>query len=145
MARFALRLFLPSYTARWYHKKLSPEHQADLGKTLKEAEAFARDEYFPALMKGSSLSDEDSERLAAKLAGYTGLSVDYVKRSNLKVPIWRFVKELLRDERRTVGRFDSRYQGIDRDAAGDNADTIPVITRSMGPLPRRFTIIFERN
>ncbi len=127
-------LFLPSYTASaWYHKRLSPELQEDLGKTLKEAEAFARDEFFPALMKGSALSDQDSERLAGKLADYTGLSVDYIQRSNLKIPIWRFVKELLRDERRTVGRFDSRYQGIDRDAAGDNADYDPSYTALQGP------------
>lgn len=127
-------LFLPSYTASaWYHKRLSPELQEDLGKTLKEAEAFARDDYFPALMKGSGLSEQDSERLAGKLADYTGLPVDYVKRSNLKIPIWRFVKELLRDERRTVGRFDSRYKGIDRDAAGDRADYDPSYTALHGP------------
>lgn len=126
-------LYLPSYTASaWYHKKLSPELQADLGRTLKEAEAFARDEYFPALMKGSALSDQDMERLATNLAGYTGLSVDYIKRSNLKVPIWRFVKELLRDEKRTVGRFDSRYKGMDRDAAGDRAEYDPSYTALHG-------------
>src|SRR5262249_10117399 len=35
-------LFLPGYTATaWYHKKLSPELQADRAKALAEAEQFA--------------------------------------------------------------------------------------------------------
>src|SRR5690606_3629368 len=39
--------------------------------------------------------------------------------------IHRFVKELLRDQRRTVGRLDSRYLGIDRDAAGEGHEYDP--------------------
>ena len=34
----------------------------------------------------------------------------------------RFRKELLRDERRTVGRYDGRFEGIDFDAAGEKPD-----------------------
>ena len=34
----------------------------------------------------------------------------------------RFRKELLRDQRQTVGRFDSRYTGVDPDAAGESPD-----------------------
>ena len=37
----------------------------------------------------------------------------------------RFCKELLRDEGRTVGRFDSRYKGIDRDSAGETFEYDP--------------------
>jgi carboxypeptidase C (cathepsin A) len=37
----------------------------------------------------------------------------------------RFCKELMREKRRTVGRIDSRYLGIDRDMAGNNLEIDP--------------------
>ena len=52
----------------------------------------------------------------------TGLSPEYIKRANLRVDLSRFRKELLRDERLTVGRYDTRYTGIDPDAAGENPE-----------------------
>src|SRR3546814_17568776 len=52
----------------------------------------------------------------------TGLPADFIERSNLRVDLSRFRKELLRDERLTVGRFDARYTGVDVDAAGENPD-----------------------
>jgi len=112
-------LFLPSYTATaWYHKKLSAELQADRRRTLDEAEKFALTDYTVALMKGDRLDSEETGKIAARLARYTGLSEQFIRRSNLRVPMQRFAKELLRGEGRTVGRYDSRYTGIDRDGAG---------------------------
>ena len=55
----------------------------------------------------------------------TGLSEKFIESNDLRVPLFRFTKELLRDERRTVGRLDSRFQGIDRDAAGERFDFDP--------------------
>src|SRR3546814_20964272 len=52
----------------------------------------------------------------------TGLPADFIERSNLRVDLSRFRKELLRDERLTVRRFDARYTGVDVDAAGENPD-----------------------
>jgi carboxypeptidase C (cathepsin A) len=119
-------LFLPTYTATaWYHKKLAPELQADLHKTLEEAQRFAEGEYNAALMKGSKLSAAERASVARQLARYTGLSEDYVTRHNLRVEIFRFVKELLRDQHKTVGRYDSRLVGLDVDPAGDRMDYDP--------------------
>ncbi len=56
---------------------------------------------------------------------YTGLSATYLKETNLRVAAGRFRKELLRDERRTLGRYDGRFEGIDSDAAGENPETDP--------------------
>jgi carboxypeptidase C (cathepsin A) len=50
----------------------------------------------------------------------------------------RFCKELLRDQRRTVGRLDSRYTGVDRDAAGGEAATDPSFSNIMGPYTSTF-------
>jgi carboxypeptidase C (cathepsin A) len=119
-------LFLPTYTATaWYHKKLPPDLQGDLKKALAEAEAFAEGEYTVALMKGNRLSEEEAAKVRKKLARLTGLSEDFVARSNLRIEISRFTKELLRGERRTVGRFDSRYKGIDLDAVGERGEYDP--------------------
>jgi carboxypeptidase C (cathepsin A) len=127
-------LFLPTYTATaWYHRRLSEELQQDLRQTLNQAETFALGAYTLALMKGSALPDDEREQIAQKLARYTGLSQDYVERTNLRINIHRFVKELLRDQRRTTGRLDSRLTGIDRDAAGEGHEYDPSYVAIQGP------------
>ncbi|MGA8278086.1 MAG: peptidase S10, partial [Rhodanobacteraceae bacterium] len=57
--------------------------------------------------------------------GYIGLSVQYLEEANLRVDASRFRKELLRGERRTLGRYDARYEGIDVDAAGERPEYDP--------------------
>ena len=119
-------LFLPTYTATaWYHKKLSPSLQKDLAKTLKLAEEFASGEYATALFKGSSLSVKERESVLKQLSQFTGISETFLERSNFRLEIFRFCKELLRDQGRTVGRLDSRFKGIDRDRAGENFEFDP--------------------
>jgi carboxypeptidase C (cathepsin A) len=68
-----------------------------------------------------------------RVARYTGLSPEYVERTDLRIEIFRFCKELLRDEGRTVGRLDSRYTGIDRDAAGEEFEYDPAMVQIFGP------------
>jgi carboxypeptidase C (cathepsin A) len=119
-------LFLPSFAATaWYHGLLDEELSADLDRTLAEVEAFALGDYTLALMQGDALPAERRAEIASKVARYTGLSQRYVEQTNLRVNIHRFVKELLRDKRRTIGRLDSRFTGIDRDAAGEGHEYDP--------------------
>jgi carboxypeptidase C (cathepsin A) len=47
------------------------------------------------------------------------LSPKYIEQTNLRVSPQRWFKELLRDKRQTVGRIDSRFLGMDADAAGE--------------------------
>lgn len=127
-------LFLPTYTATaWYHKRLPTELQADLAATLAEVEAFAGGEYTLALMKGAALAAGEREEIVQKLARYTGLAPAYIEQIDLRIEIHRFIKELLRDQRRTVGRLDSRFLGIDRDAAGERPDYDPSYAIIQGP------------
>jgi carboxypeptidase C (cathepsin A) len=127
-------LFLPTYAATaWYHKRLSPELQQNLPATLREVEAFAQGDYALALLQGAALPAETRTSVAEQLARYTGLSVDYVERADLRIQIQRFVKELLRSERRTVGRLDSRFTGVDRDAAGEQPEFDPSLANIRGP------------
>ena len=132
-------LFLPTYTATaWYHRRLDAELQRNLRATLDEVEKFAQEEYNLALMKGASLEDEEREVIVQKLAHYTGLSPEYIERTDLRIEIFRFIKELLRDERRSVGRLDSRFKGIDRDSVGEHPEHDPSMSNIMGPYTGTF-------
>ncbi len=125
-------LFLPTYaaTAR-YHGKI--RSRRPLKAFLAEVEKFALGEYAAALSKGATLSKRQQALLAEKLARYTGLRRAYLEQTNLRPVIYRFCKELLRDRRRTVGRLDSRFLGMDRDAAGEFCESDPSMDAIMGP------------
>ncbi len=126
--------FLPSYTTTaWYHKRLPADLQSDFRKALEESEKFASNEYTLALMKGSQLSDAERKSVAGKLARLTGLSAGFIEANDLRVTLPRFTKELLRSQRRTIGRLDSRFQGIDRDAAGERSEYDPSYAAIYGP------------
>jgi len=131
-------LYLPSYTATaWYHKKL-PADLGDLEKAVGEARNFANNEYTVALMKGDKITAAERAQVARQLARLTGLSEDFVQESNLRISIARFTKELLRKERRTVGRYDSRLQGVDYDSAGENPDYDPSYASVQGAYTAAF-------
>lgn len=126
-------LFLPSYTATaWYHKRLDPDLQRNLLTTLKQVREFVVNDYALALFKGSLLSPGDRKAIIERLVRFTGLSYDYIDRSNLRIDMMRFAKELLRDQRKTVGRFDSRFKGVDGDAVAENFEYDPSVNALFG-------------
>lgn len=128
-------LFLPTYAATaWYHRQLAPQLQdMPLRDFLDDVEDFALTDYLVALAQGDHLPSEARALVAQRLASYTGLSPDYVEDTDLRIRIDRFVKELLRDEGRTVGRLDSRFKGIDRDEAGERYEYDPSMAAISGP------------
>jgi carboxypeptidase C (cathepsin A) len=140
-------LFLPTYSATaWYHRRLPADLQAHpLRSVLDQVEAFALGEYASALLQGSALPAERRAALARQLARFTGLTEDYVERNDLRIEIFRFVKELLRDQRRTVGRLDTRYTGIDRDAAGEHAEFDPSYAAIQGAYTACFNDYVRRD
>ena len=128
-------LYLPTYTAiAWYHKKLPADLQSGgVQKAVEESREFAVGEYADALMTGDALPTARRVEIMQKLAHLTGLSPEYIDRTNLRIEIQRFTKELLRSERRTIGRIDARFLGIDRDAAGEDPEYDPSIAAIIGP------------
>jgi carboxypeptidase C (cathepsin A) len=128
-------LFLPTYTATaWYHGQLPADLQdGDLPAALAEAEEFALGDYARALHRGDDLSADEERQIAQRLARLTGLDVEFVLDVNLRPQIWRFVKELRRDEGVTVGRLDSRFEGHDREDAGDAYEFDPSYAAIQGP------------
>jgi len=137
-----LVMILPSYaTTAWYHKKLSSSMQKKSSQQVPpEARQFAANEFMPALLRIDALTDKERDALAAKFSSLTGLSKDFVERNNFRVELGEFNKELLRSERRTTGRLDSRFKGIDRDAAGDGPDSDP----SMNAIRPPYTAAFNQ-
>lgn len=122
-------LYLPTYAATaWYHGRLPSKHQKKkLRDLLDEVEAFALGEYWSALAQGDRIDDKTRARVASKLGEYTGLDDDYLDHYDLRIHIHHFCKELLRKEKRTVGRIDSRYTGIDRVSRGEKLEVDPSI------------------
>ena len=132
-------LYLPTYAATaWYHHKLSPDLQRDLQKTLKEAEAWAETGYAEALAKGDRLTPAERQATIERLARYTGLEKRFIDNSNLRVPIASFTKELLRDQKRTVGRLDSRFKGVDESAATASPEYDPSLAAIRPPYTTTF-------
>ena len=117
---------LPSMAAvAWYHKHLPGTQPPALEPFVEQARQFARGPYLAALAKGNQLSPAEHATIRHELAGFIGLSEEYLDRADLRVTPGRFYKELLRDRGQSIGRLDSRYLGIDFDRAGEEADNDP--------------------
>jgi carboxypeptidase C (cathepsin A) len=104
-------LYLPSYAATaWYHKVLK-DRPDNLESFIDEARNFAKGEYAGALLKGDTLTEADKAAVAKKLSRFTGLSEDYLIKSNLRVRLDRFMQELQINRGLTTGRLDARFSG----------------------------------
>jgi carboxypeptidase C (cathepsin A) len=119
--------FLPTYvTSAWYHRLLAPELQAmTVDQIAQQAREFAHGEYAQALEKGDQISPQEKQKVVADMARLTGLKPSFIEEANLRVSSFRWFKELMRDKRLTVGRLDSRFTGMDRDAAGERYEYDP--------------------
>lgn len=126
-------LFLPTYAASaWFHHKVATDLQGDLKKTVQEAREFAEGEYTVALMKGDQLSGAEKDKVVKELSRLTGLSTTYITGANLRIEIERFCKELLRDQGKSVGRYDSRYTNTDADDVSEMPDNDPSYSAVLG-------------
>ena len=119
--------FLPTYTTTaWYHHLLGAELQSQsIEQIAQQAREFAHGQYAAALEKGDRLSPAEYQKMIQDLARLTGLSPKYLQETNLRISAFRWFKELERDKRRTIGRLDSRFEGMDADAAGERPEYDP--------------------
>ncbi len=116
---------LPTFAATAYYHRRLPKQPPALEPFLKEVEKFAIDEYLPALLEGSELSDARRRAVADKLHQYTGLPVAYLLKANLRVSGGGFSKMLRDEEGITTGRLDTRYLGPDFNRLSEEAEYDP--------------------
>lgn len=114
-----------------YHGKL-PDRWPTLQALLAEVEAFAGGEYLAALFQGDTLPQAERERIAEKLRRYTGLSKQYLLRTKLRVYTQRFIKELLREEGKSIGLIDGRYTQDELDDVAAFPDGDPFSAKTGG-------------
>ena len=89
-------------------------------------------------MKGDALPEAERKEVLSRLARYTGLSEDFIARNDLRIDQARFSKELLRDEHRVTGRYDSRVTGPDEDAASERPGYDPSYAAVQGAFTAAF-------
>ena len=119
--------FLPTFVvSAWYHHLLSPDLQRlSADQIAQQARDFAHGEYAQALEKGDQLPKAEYDKVVQDMARLTALSPEFIQRADLRVSPQRWFAELERDKRRIVGRLDSRFLGINRDAAAERAEYDP--------------------
>jgi len=134
-------LELPTYAAdAWFHKRIAPDLQRkDLKSVLKEVESFATGEYAEALSKGDDLPAAERKALIDKLVRYTGLEARYIDESNLRFDVQHFARQLLRDRRQTIGRYDGRLVGPSALNVGETSEFDPSSSLITPPFTAIFT------
>ena len=116
--------YLPTEAAiAAYQRTIAPP--ANLDAFLSDVRTFAAGPYAQALSRGDALPPGDRARIAEQLHAYTGLPLEYIERSNLRVPPSRFEKTLLAGSDETLGRYDARFRGFDIDPIDANAQSDP--------------------
>lgn len=119
--------FLPTYAATaWYHKKLAADLQSQpLDQVVQQSRDYAFGDYLTALASGNELTLSQRQAVAQQLARLTGVSEKFIMQTNLRISAGVYRTELLRDERETVGRYDSRLIGINGNASSQREDYDP--------------------
>lgn len=122
--------FLPTLTATaHYHSKLA----GDLPALIDEARSFAFGEYATALLKGQMVPGPERQRIAEKVARFTGLTAEQVLNNDLRVDPSTFRELLLRKEGKIVGRFDGRVLAEDGDRSSNRPEFDPSFSFIIGP------------
>lgn len=134
-------LEFPTYAAdAWYHHKVSADLQKkSLQELVKDAQSFALGEYATGLNKGDNIPEAEKRTLISKVGRYTGLSTDYIERSNLRFDVSHFTRQLMRDENETIGRYDGRLTAPASLDVGETSQFDPSSSEITPP----FTAVFQ--
>jgi carboxypeptidase C (cathepsin A) len=94
----------------WYHGRI--DRAGKSGPELyEEVRQFAVAEYAQAMFEldHGRLSDAERDRIAARLAEYTGIPATEWTANGLRIPMQRFLRTVLADQGLEAGNYDSRY------------------------------------
>lgn len=122
-------VYLPAYTGTaLHHQKIT----GNKDQLIQESSGFAFGEYAAALLKGTALDEKSRKAIAAKLATFTGISAQVWEDNDLRIGPSRFRAELLRGERKIIGRFDARVAWDSADITSTYADQDPSYSVAYG-------------
>jgi carboxypeptidase C (cathepsin A) len=107
----------------WYHKLAGREQS--LADFVREASAFAKSDWLPALFAGTQLPDAARRRVADRLSHYTGVSASYLLQHDLYLTKETYRRVALSDRGLMLGLYDTRYTGP-LEANGDPARKLSV-------------------
>ena len=131
---------VPSFAvAAAYHDRLPGGRPDDLEAFMKEVEAWALTDYAQTLLAGTAVDLAQRARVLQKMHEYTGLSLEYLEKADLRVSAPEFEKELLRDQRLTLARLDTRFTG----PTGDLLDTTPIHDAQSSAISSAYTSLFN--
>lgn len=101
------------------YSKLSADLMADRARAIAEAKRWALDAYLPAIAKGNTLTADERRKVIGQMARLTGLKADVIEAHNLRLNLEDFANELLRDEGKSIGFYDTRKAGPAQTGAYD--------------------------
>jgi len=101
-----------------------------LERVLRGAEEFATGDYAVFLARGASMPARERARVLDRLAELTGLATEVVARPEGRVSMLTFARELLRDERKVLGLYDTTITATDPFPDRDGGLTWPDPTLS---------------
>ena len=96
------------------------------------------------MLKAERLTPTERESLLNNFTRLSGLSKTFVEQNNFRIELSEFMKELVRSNKRTIGRLDSRFTGIDPKTAGENPDFDPSMTAIRPPYTAAFNDYVRR-
>src|SRR5262249_10289467 len=82
---------------------------------LEQSRVWATTEYAAALSKAATLTDSERDAVIAQAARLTGVDPSAFDRKTMAIGMEKFSQQLLSDQQKVVGRYDSRLGGpVDR-------------------------------
>lgn len=94
----------------WYHKK-ADAGGLELEPYLAKIRDYAANEYLPALYMGNDLPPARRQAVAEQLARFTGLSAETWIDNDLMIGKQQYIRLLMADQGKVLGRYDARYSG----------------------------------
>jgi carboxypeptidase C (cathepsin A) len=114
-------LFLPTRIATAaYHHRLAPDLQRDTARAMRDAEAWGRTVYAPALANRDALTPNARSAIIARLARYTGLDTVLIDKKTLVVGRSAFLQHIAPSG--SLGTFDTRQIARGQPTADDRAN-----------------------
>lgn len=115
-------------TTALHHGKV----EGNRDELLKAAREFAYGPYGQALLKGNTIDAGEKTRIAKRLSELTGISAEIWEKHSLRLDPFEFRAELLREEGKIVGRFDSRVAWDSTSPSATGAEYDPSYSLALG-------------